>query len=53
MLEAGVAHVARYALELVKVGELPVGDPEPAEPVALVRSGPQRRVAVPEPARLA
>jgi len=50
--EAVVAHVPHKPLDLLGVLELPVGDLEPAQPLGLVRTGPEGAVAPPETAAL-
>src|SRR5690242_9545824 len=48
MLEARLFHVLSNALEIFRMRQLFFCDVQPAEPVAFVRAGPERRILLPE-----
>ena len=47
--EAALLYLRRKALQPADIGQFPLDDGEPADPFLLVRPGPQRLVAGPEP----
>jgi len=49
VLEFGFLYVRGDVFQCIDVGDLLLGDTQPAEPVALVRTSPNRSVALPEP----
>ena len=48
MLETGAAHRISDFAQIVCLSNLPVYDIKPAQPVGLVRAGPERRIALPQ-----
>jgi len=48
VLEARLLHVIGNLFQRVNIGKLFFGDGEPAEPIALVRAGPERSILLPE-----
>jgi len=48
MLETGLLHIRGNFFQNFKMRELLVNDGEPAEPIAFVRSRPERSVPLPE-----
>ena len=53
MLEPRRFHILGDVLQMLLVRQLIFGDAQPAQPVAFIRSGPERRVARPQPPHLA
>src|SRR6266852_1656133 len=49
MSKSRTAHFLPEACQMVDVGQLIFGDVQPSEPLALVRSSPKRRIALPKP----
>ena len=52
VLEAGLFYVGGNFLQSGDVGELFLGDAQPAEPFAFIGAGPERGVALPQAADL-